>query len=50
MYLCILVQVIPGSNADLACIRANDIIIQCGEKCIQSFLEVFYFYYVTFSV
>lgn len=48
--MCILVQVIQDSPADLAGIRVNDVIIQCGGKPIQSFLEVLYFYYVNFSV
>lgn len=38
----VFVQVIPNSSADLAGIHINDVIIQCGEKPIQSFLEVYY--------
>lgn len=34
-------KVVPGSSADLAGIRANDVIVQCGGKTVQGFLEFF---------
>lgn len=42
-YLRNLVQVVPGSSADLAGIHANDVIVQSGGKTVQGFLEVYYF-------
>ncbi|KAL8118662.1 hypothetical protein AgCh_016253 [Apium graveolens] len=34
-------KVVPGSSADLAGIHANDVIVQCGGKTIQGFIEFF---------
>ncbi|MQM06195.1 hypothetical protein Taro_039017 [Colocasia esculenta] len=36
-----LLQVMPGSSADSAGILPDDVIIQCGGKAVQSFLEFF---------
>ena len=35
-----IVQVEPGSSADLSGLHAEDIIVQCGGRTVQSFLEV----------
>ncbi|KAH0770904.1 hypothetical protein KY290_014885 [Solanum tuberosum] len=35
-------EVIPGSSAEYARIKPNDVIIQFGGKSIQSFLEILY--------
>lgn len=40
LYLCINVQIIPDSSADLAGLLVNDVIIKCDEKPVESFLEV----------
>lgn len=34
-------KVVPGSSADLAGIRADDVIVKCGGKTVQGFLEFF---------
>ncbi|KAL7207106.1 hypothetical protein ACSBR2_019743 [Camellia fascicularis] len=42
---CIISKVMKGSPAEQAGILHSDVIVQCGKKVVESFLEVYHFYH-----